>query len=68
MTYTVMDAFKDTVTGKAEFVVNVIREQRLITCSNCSEFRKMSRQCSLCGCFMDVKARYKHATCPQGKW
>jgi hypothetical protein len=42
--------------------------ERLKVCAECSHFRKMARQCDLCGCFMDLKTKMLEATCPAGKW
>ena len=67
----------------ADQVPDSVREQRLSICQNCptDEFRKVTRQCKKCGCFMDIKARLiydpvesvKNAEhvktfCPSGHW
>lgn len=41
--------------------------ERLAICTGCPEFLA-TQQCRKCGCFMPVKARLTHASCPLGKW
>lgn len=45
------------------------RERRLSICRSCPEFTADSR-CSLCGCFMEVKTRFRSISCPADppKW
>jgi hypothetical protein len=45
-----------------------LRSKRLAVCASCDLFRQPLKQCSLCGCFMLVKAWLKLAKCPAGKW
>lgn len=45
-----------------------LAQARLRTCASCPEFAAVARQCRLCGCFMDVKAKLLAAECPQGRW
>jgi hypothetical protein len=44
-----------------------IKQSRLAECGSCEHFLA-TRQCSKCGCFMDLKTQLPHATCPVGKW
>lgn len=37
-------------------------------CESCEFFRPKIKNCSKCGCFMEVKTRLKHAKCPVGFW
>lgn len=41
--------------------------RRLAICEKC-EFFTAQRRCTKCGCFMDVKAGWRAAKCPVGKW
>lgn len=43
-------------------------KERLKLCEQCEYFARMSRQCRLCGCFMDLKANLLEAECPTDKW
>jgi hypothetical protein len=51
-----------------EEVDTSIASQRYAECLTCDRFRRLSRQCKECGCFMLVKVRVKSASCPLGKW
>jgi Family of unknown function (DUF6171) len=42
--------------------------ERLKVCAECEHFGKLARQCGLCGCFMDIKAKMLNAECPKGLW
>ena len=37
-------------------------------CLQCDEFRKSTKQCKICNCFMPVKVRLPGQKCPEGKW
>ena len=41
---------------------------RLVVCESCPSFAKISRQCKLCWCFMDLKVKITAAQCPAAKW
>lgn len=68
MTYSIIDVVKDELTGNAEYVNKEERLRRLNICQTCSHLTKVTRQCSLCGCFVDMKTRYAKAECGDGKW
>lgn len=38
-------------------VSDEVFEQRISICEACPNFRASTRQCKICNCFMDVKAR-----------
>jgi hypothetical protein len=40
---------------------------RVFICDTC-EFNKQFNTCSVCGCFVTVKAAIPTANCPKGKW
>jgi hypothetical protein len=70
MTYSITNVIKDELTGNANHVTPEIRNERLSICYTCEYFKKISRQCGQCGCFLDAKTRYKESTCPlnEPKW
>ena len=70
MTYNVFDVAKDTLTGKAAYVPKEVKDYRLQVCASCDQFKKFSRQCGICGCFMDVKVLYAPSECANNppKW
>lgn len=60
------------------FVEQEIKDQRIKICNECPNLKK-DRSCSLCGCYIDVKAemktnlnpktlKYEITHCDAGKW
>lgn len=43
-------------------------EYRLGICNQCPAFRKYTKRCSKCGCFMTLKTTLEQAKCPIGRW
>lgn len=47
-------------------------EERLTACQSCAAFDAPdpdgSPSCTICGCFVDVKASWASERCPLGKW
>lgn len=41
---------------------------RLETCRSCTEFFSPTEQCKVCKCFMAIKTKLPHASCPKGIW
>ena len=66
--YTAKDALKETFLMTAEFVSPDLKKVRLEICKGCSEFKKLTRTCSQCGCQMDLKVMYVKSECPKKKW
>ena len=54
--------------GVAGFPLSVMREQRLAICAQCPNYQVRERTCSLCGCFMPVKASLATSSCPEDRW
>lgn len=44
-----------------------MKEQRLITCINCSNYTEIST-CKECDCFVGIMVAYNFKSCPIGKW
>lgn len=42
--------------------------ERIKMCVQCEHFKKLARQCDLCGCFIDLKAKLLEAHCPINLW
>jgi hypothetical protein len=68
MTYNIVNVIKDTLTGNAEYVSPEIKQERLNICYKCEEYKKLTHQCGMCGCMMDMKSKYAQSSCPKGKW
>lgn len=66
----VKDIVKDTISGKAEYVSKDEKKRRLSICESCNEFKKLTRRCGICGCFLDVKVLYNQSQCAASspKW
>jgi hypothetical protein len=45
-----------------------VSQQRYNICKSCSEFRKITRTCKVCNCFMVLKTKLISSECPLGKW
>lgn len=42
--------------------------EKMKQCIQCEHFRKSTKQCKKCGCFMPLKVRLPGQHCPIGKW
>jgi hypothetical protein len=63
MAYTVKDVIFDEFQGKAMHIPKEDRKIRLDICTACPHFKKISRQCGICGCFLDAKVIYADSEC-----
>lgn len=43
-------------------------EERYKICQACPEFKKKTKQCGICHCFMPLKVKVSIAACPAKKW
>ena len=63
---------KDIISDKARLVNAEIKKNRLAICQDCSFIKGegMQMRClhPQCGCFMAIKAGFRKAKCPIGKW
>jgi len=50
------------------FVPNEVYEDRIAICKECVYYKKLLGNCSVCKCFMKVKARIAPMSCPQKYW
>ena len=44
-----------------------VYEDRISICEGCDNLTK-ERTCSICTCFIDVKAKWSTEECPKNKW
>jgi len=51
-----------------EYATEEEGERRYDICKGCPELIDLTKQCKQCGCFMVMKTKLQHATCPLGKW
>lgn len=68
MAYSLKDIAKDLIAGKLRLSEDELASERIKVCEQCPHFKKMARQCELCGCFLDLKTKVLHASCPVEKW
>ena len=47
---------------------NEVYEDRIAICRSCVYYKKLLGNCSICKCFMKVKARISNQHCPQKYW
>tara|TARA_R110001583_G_scaffold122418_2_gene273704 strand:- start:636 stop:1037 length:402 start_codon:yes stop_codon:yes gene_type:complete len=50
------------------FVPDDIYEDRMTICKGCIYYKKLLGNCSVCKCFMKIKARIAPMECPQKYW
>ena len=53
------------------FVDSKTYAERYAICKSCEEFTPLTKQCTLCKCFMPIKAKLSMVECPlkpTGKW
>ena len=68
MSYGLKDVLSDAVTGNLETVSPVVQNIRKEICQGCKDYRRVTHQCAVCGCFIDVKVKLLKAECPKEKW
>jgi hypothetical protein len=58
----------DFLNPNTEYVDQDLANGRYEICKGCPELIKATKQCKQCGCFMAIKTKLAHASCPIGKW
>jgi hypothetical protein len=58
----------DLLNPNKERVDEEEKNRRLAICETCPMFRKKSRTCQRCGCFMNLKTLLAEAHCPDHLW
>lgn len=56
------------IRGELTLSSEELATERLKVCTECPDFRHMTRQCSLCNCFMDMKTKILNTSCPKDLW
>jgi len=57
--------FKSILSKKVAYETALTRLQ---ICNPCDKLDPVTRQCSICTCFVSLKVQYKNESCPLGKW
>lgn len=68
MTYGLRQIAIDAIQGRLEISEPELAKERIKVCEECPNFKKLSRQCNMCNCFMDAKTKFLHSGCPINKW
>lgn len=66
--YNIIDAAKDLVTGKLEFVSDEVAKERMDICKQCDARNDTINVCTVCGCFLPAKVKLKESSCPMEAW
>ena len=45
-----------------------VAQHRIEICNSCEFLLEITRNCKKCGCFVDVKTKISHTSCPVKKW
>jgi len=45
-----------------------VRLERAGHCQKCEYYRRATKQCTLCGCLVNLKVTIADEECPAGKW
>jgi len=66
--YGLKEIARDMFSGQLKFSVEELATERMKICKSCPNFKPVSKQCSKCGCFMDLKTKLLDASCPIELW
>jgi hypothetical protein len=58
----------DLLNPNTKYLSDEDSSRRFSLCLSCPELIKFTSQCKKCGCFMRIKTKLEHASCPIGKW
>ena len=59
---------REKALSAVELVEEPIRNNRLDICNTCEHLYTPTRNCKLCGCFVDAKTYVANTKCPINKW
>ena len=62
------DLAKKIIQGVIPLTPAELAGERMKLCAQCPEFTKLTKQCKLCGCYMELKTRLLEAHCPKDLW
>lgn len=61
------DLFVSVKNGNDDKVTPELQLERIKLCANCPNLTD-TKQCGLCGCFVEYKTIYADEKCPDNKW
>jgi len=50
------------------FTNMAVRLERAGHCQRCEHYRRVTKQCNMCGCLVNLKVTIAKSVCPVGKW
>ena len=68
-----MSGLKHRIAQVSEAILTAVAEpdvahHRIEICNSCEFLLEITRNCKKCGCFVDVKTKLAHTSCPVKKW
>ena len=61
-------SFKDLLEGEDIMVGKFEQRRRYDICQACKHFNGKHNRCMECGCYLNVKTKFKSEECPIKKW
>jgi hypothetical protein len=58
----------DFLNPNTKYVSDQEADRRFDICNWCPKYITLTGTCKECGCFMKLKTKLEHATCPLNKW
>jgi hypothetical protein len=58
----------DFLKPNTEYAPKDVQDFRYEICKSCTLFNTAIKTCTACGCFMQLKTKLAHASCPIEKW
>jgi hypothetical protein len=52
----------------ADFEIEELHQKRMALCDTCPDNSKDIGRCRVCGCFLALKTRSIHSSCPLDNW
>ena len=66
--YNLLKASYKRAKGGFKDVDQVTYYDRVHTCTRCPKFDYVEYECTVCGCPIETKAKWKTESCPKNKW
>ena len=62
------DVISGAISGDGVLASEEVYNHRMSICNSCVYFKQQENRCTQCGCYMEVKTRFKKTFCPIHKW
>jgi hypothetical protein len=64
--HALIDTFRALLGRKNVFISKTDQQARIAICNDCAD--KTDIRCSICGCIIALKTKFRLSSCPRGKW